>query len=74
MLGLLKQEQAAEACGLSPRTLERWRYEGRGPRFAKLGKRVLYRPQDLVEWIAAHTRTSTRQAEQRVPAQTDGGL
>lgn len=38
---------AAEFLGLSPGTLEVWRSLGRGPKFAKLGRRVLYDPADL---------------------------
>lgn len=37
------QKQLARRWGLSPRTLERWRFRGFGPRFLKLGKRIKYR-------------------------------
>ena len=42
------QEQLAERWHLSPRTLEQWRWLGKGPRFLKIGGRVLY-DEDLVE-------------------------
>jgi hypothetical protein len=32
---------------LSPRTLERWRWERKGPRHLKVGGRVLYRLEDV---------------------------
>jgi hypothetical protein len=32
---------------LSPRTLERWRFQGTGPRYLKVGGRVVYRLEDI---------------------------
>jgi len=46
-------------CGLSPRTLEKFRITGQGPRFVKLGRRRLYDPRDLSQWIAGNTVHST---------------
>jgi excisionase family DNA binding protein len=51
--------QAAAYLGLSPNTLNRWRYTGDGPRFVKLGRAVRYRIEDLDEWVASCGRTST---------------
>jgi hypothetical protein len=39
----LHQVHLAERWNLSPRTLERWRWEKIGPRYLKLGGRVVYR-------------------------------
>jgi len=61
MFVLLSQRQAADLLGLSERTLERWRVTGEGPPHVKLGRRVLYREGDLIEWVAARIRTSTSQ-------------
>ena len=36
-------------------TLASWRSEGRGPRYVKIGGRVMYRGRDLNEWIEAQT-------------------
>jgi predicted DNA-binding transcriptional regulator AlpA len=58
-MNLLSQREAATMLGLSPRTLERFRCTGDGPPFVKGGRRVLYRPADLNEWIASRVRTST---------------
>lgn len=56
----LSTEQAAQYVGISPKTLEAYRYQGGGPRFAKLGaRRVVYARQDLDAWIEACKRTST---------------
>ena len=38
----LTQEQLAERWHISPRTLEQWRWLGKGPKFLKIGARVLY--------------------------------
>ena len=43
----LNQQQLARRWGISHRTLERWRYNGQGPAFLKLGGRVLYRLADV---------------------------
>ena len=38
----LVTEQLARRWQVSPRTLERWRYEGKGPAWTQIGGRVLY--------------------------------
>ena len=58
--------QAAKALGLSPRTLERMRLEGRGPIFRKHGRRVVYAESDLIEWSEKQKRTSTSDTSQSV--------
>ena len=55
----MPQALAATFLGLSPRTLERFRVEGRGPAFLKLGRRVVYSRDDLVKWAEARRRRST---------------
>ena len=51
--------QAANYLGISKKTLERWRFEGRGPTFRKFGKRVLYSQDELDRWAKDQERTST---------------
>jgi len=51
--------EAAGFLGLSPKTLEKYRIIGGGPRFYKLGRRVVYKTADLTEWAEARVRTST---------------
>jgi hypothetical protein len=55
----LTQTQAAEHLNLSPRTLEKYRVIGGGPKFRKFGTRVRYTLSDLNEWSAARTFEST---------------
>lgn len=55
----LHQVDLARRWKLSPRTLERWRWTGEGPRYIKLGGRVVYRLQDIEEFEAEQLRSST---------------
>ena len=50
---LLSTAEAAALLALSARTLKRYRYEGRGPTFLRLGGRVRYTRADLLEWALA---------------------
>lgn len=45
----------------SPKTLANWRTKGTGPRYRKVGGRVLYDKADLDEWLDSCRRTSTAQ-------------
>lgn len=49
----LNTAEAAAYLGVRPNTLEIWRCKHRGPKYAKLGTRVLYDPDDLDEYYAA---------------------
>ena len=40
----------AVGLGLSPATLERWRSDGRGPRYSKLAGRITYLKRDAESW------------------------
>ena len=44
---------------MSPRTLERWRWEGFGPPHLKIGGRILYRMSDVQAYEDGHLRDST---------------
>ena len=46
----LTNNEAAEFLRLSPRTLEKQRVIGGGPRFRKFGRRVMYAVVDLETW------------------------
>jgi len=45
--------QAAEYLGIAAGTLNRFRHEGRGPRFLRLGNRVFYLKDDLDAYLNA---------------------
>ena len=57
--GALSTPLAAEYLGLSPATLETLRCRGGGPPFVKLGRRVVYRREDLEAWVTRSRRLST---------------
>ena len=46
----LTNDEAAAFLKLSPRTLEKQRMKGTGPRFRKFGRRVVYSLKDLESW------------------------
>lgn len=52
------QQQLAQRWGISPRTLERWRWLGEGPAYLKLGGRVAYRHEDVEAFEAVRRRAS----------------
>lgn len=56
---LLDTEAAAPLVGLSPKTLEKKRVVGGGPRYAKIGRAVRYRRSDLEAYVAARVIGST---------------
>jgi predicted DNA-binding transcriptional regulator AlpA len=58
-LRYLRTREAANLLGLSHRTLEKHRTYGTGPKYLKLGGRVVYRIADLQAWAAPGERTST---------------
>ncbi|MBL8255979.1 MAG: helix-turn-helix domain-containing protein [Pseudoxanthomonas mexicana] len=55
----LDNKEAARFLKLSPRTLEKMRVVGGGPRFRKHGRRVLYALVDLEAWSAERVCDST---------------
>ena len=59
----LTNAEAAEYLRLSPRTLEKHRVLGGGPRFRKFGRRVLYALTDLETWADEHTFSMTSDPE-----------
>lgn len=46
----LNESGLADRLRLSVRTLQRWRWKGRGPPYLKLGGRVVYRLEDVKAW------------------------
>ena len=52
----LNQSELAKRWKLSARTLERWRWQRKGPRFLKVGGRVVYRLEDIESYETAQLR------------------
>ena len=59
----LTQLEVAALLRLSPRTLERHRVSGTGPAYTKLGRRVVYRRDEVDDWAARNTVSSTSEAD-----------
>ena len=55
----MNQLELAVRWRISHRTLERWRWTGEGPKFLKVGGRVVYRLSDIEEYEQAIVRSST---------------
>lgn len=53
---LFPTEDAAERLGSKPATMQWWRAMGRGPRYVKIGRRVLYRASDLDAFVEQGVR------------------
>ena len=51
--------EAAEYTRCHPVTLRKWRVDGTGPVFIKMGRRVLYRQRDLDHWLMGQRALST---------------
>lgn len=56
---LSPDEVAAAIPGITKNTLAMWRYEGRGPRYRKLGRVVVYALDELEAWIEDGARDRT---------------
>ncbi len=59
----LNSEEAAPVMGLKAKTLEGWRWKGKGPRFTKLGRYVSYNLADILTYIERNRFSSTREAK-----------
>jgi len=55
----LTEIEVAEWLGLSVRTLQGWRVQGKGPAHGKLGRSVRYSPTAIQMWLCAQQRSST---------------
>lgn len=60
---VMRTAEAAEYCGSSASTFEKLRLTGGGPVYSKIGRRVVYRVEDLDAWLTANKRRSTSQQE-----------
>ena len=59
----LTNDEAADYLRLSPRTLEKQRVIGGGPRFRKFGRRVMYAVADLDVWADSRSFEATSDPE-----------
>lgn len=58
----LTEKEVSESTGISRSTLQHYRWKGLGPKFKKIGTKVLYSVKDLEEFFDSHpTVQSTSQ-------------
>jgi hypothetical protein len=60
----LNQIELSRRWSISPRTLERWRWLGQGPRYLKIGGRVVYRVEDIECFEAGQLQSITAAKKQ----------
>lgn len=58
---LLPVEEAARLLGVSVSWMNKKRLEGGGCPYIKVGRRVLYSPNDIYSWVETRRRISTSQ-------------
>ncbi len=64
----LTPRDAARYIGLAPATCAKMRCcSNDGPRFMRLGRKILYARSDLDTWLAARRASSTSDADARLP-------
>jgi excisionase family DNA binding protein len=56
---MLRTREASAYTGLAKSTLEKLRVSGAGSPYIRVGRVVLYDPDDLDTWLASHRRRST---------------
>jgi len=52
----LTENELSERWGVSPKTLQRWRTDRRGPSYLKLSKRVAYPIEDILAFESSQKR------------------
>lgn len=57
--GVLSETQLADRWRVHPKTLQRWRCEGRGPKYLKVSKHISYPIKEVKAFEQASLRVST---------------
>jgi hypothetical protein len=47
------QGELARELGVTRKTLDRWKLEGKGPSITKIGRKILYSRKGVISWLAA---------------------
>lgn len=63
----LTQDELADRWRISPRTLEQWRWLGKGPRYLKIGARVLYDDEEIEAYEVGRVHQNTNGPLPREP-------
>jgi len=60
---LLTERQAADHISVTTRAMQKWRLNGKGPKFVRIsGRCIRYRKHDLFNWINDRIKNSTSEA------------
>jgi excisionase family DNA binding protein len=59
-LDLLKTDEVAEMLRVPVSTVRYWRTKNEGPRWARVGRRITYRRQDVEQWWERQQQLSSR--------------
>ena len=59
MKALLTEREVESIYSIKIRTLQKWRWQGGGPPYYKLGRAVRYKPADIERYIEARKCMST---------------
>ncbi len=59
---LIRASKISGYTGIARQTHARWRHEGAGPMFVRLGRRIFYRAGDVRAWINERVRQNTSAA------------
>lgn len=70
----LTQLDLARRWRLSPRSLERWRTTGEGPIFLKVGKRIVYRLEDVLAFEKERLKAITTEGNRGTNLQAAGAV
>jgi predicted DNA-binding transcriptional regulator AlpA len=61
MVEFLSEDQAAEYLGFTPKALQAWRCNGRGPTYIRISSRAIrYRKNDIDNWLESRLVNSTK--------------
>jgi predicted site-specific integrase-resolvase len=58
----LTPDEAARLIGAASQTLARWRCEGGGPQFIRVGRKIMYGADDISVWMNSRRVSSTSEA------------
>ncbi len=60
-MDFMTTKELAELLQIAPGTLCNWRVQGYGPRFVKFGQRVLYRKDEVKQFVEESLQQNTAQ-------------
>jgi hypothetical protein len=63
----------ARRWSITPEALAQWRWNGRSPRYLKIGKRILYDLEEIEKYESNHVRDNTSQIDPLLPTSVRTG-